>query len=263
MSTLWLFAIQYPQFFFAPVCAVLAFTRSIAVPADRGRSELFGVVSLLSIPAPMLCQWVTKELSKLFPYKLDLYIYNLDGLLGLQPSFQIGNLISHHLWTVTPLMLAYCGLPCVVLLLFGCYLWFSPWNEAISLIRVFCLNLFLAVPIYAIVPVCGPLYAIPTFPQLPASFVSHPILLTAPPNGVPSVHTSTALLILYFAWRWPKARIFASIYLVLIILSTMGSGEHYFFDLLCAVPYVLLLLRIEPWIKETKNREERVLAFRG
>jgi hypothetical protein len=257
MRTLGLFGLQYPQFLFAPICAVLAFARSIAAPGDRRRSELFGVVSLLSIPAPMLCQWVTIQLSKLLPYKLDLYIYHLDGLLGFQPSFEIGSLISHHLWAAVPLMVAYDGLPCAVVLMFGCYLWLSPWNEAVSLIRVFCLNLFLAVPIYAIVPVCGPLYAFPTFPHLPASFVSHPILLARPPNGVPSVHTSTALLILYFGWRWPIGRILAGIYLGFIILSTMGSGEHYFFDLLCAIPYVLIVLRVA---LRTSRSAERILT---
>jgi hypothetical protein len=39
----------------------------------------------------------------------------------------------------------------------------------------------------------------------------------------------------WLEWTW--GRVFGIAFLALTALATMGSGQHYFFDLLCAVPY--------------------------
>ena len=104
-------------------------------------------------------------------------------------------------------------------------------------------NFVAIVPLYLLFPVCGPGYA---FPALPGPLLAHPFLLHAAPNGVPSGHTSSALLILALLWPWKWARLFGFLFLGLTVFATLGSGQHYFFDLLCAVPYaagVLYLTR--------------------
>jgi membrane-associated phospholipid phosphatase len=126
---------------------------------------------------------------------------------------------------------------------FAIYLYRCSQSETIRLIETFLLNLIAAVPLYLIFPVCGPGFAFPSYPALPQMpLIPHMIAINAAPNGVPSVHTSTALLILWFMWRWPWGRIAASGYLALIVLATLGGGQHYLFDLICAIPYTALIL---------------------
>jgi membrane-associated phospholipid phosphatase len=121
---------------------------------------------------------------------------------------------------------------------FAATLLLRPEREAIRVAQTFLLNLFAALPIYLLFPVCGPAFAFPSFPALPlAGLVPHLLAISAAPNGVPSVHMSSALLVLWFLRRWPWGRAIGGVYAALIVLSTLASGQHYLFDLLCAVPY--------------------------
>jgi membrane-associated phospholipid phosphatase len=73
--------------------------------------------------------------------------------------------------------------------------------------------------------------------------------ITAAPNGVPSVHASTALLVLWFSRSWTPFFISGWIFLALTALATLGSGQHYLFDLFCAVPYAALVIWIsDKWL---------------
>lgn len=61
--------------------------------------------------------------------------------------------------------------------------------------------------------------------------------INAAPNGVPSVHMSTALLVVWFSRKSRAGLAIASVYLLLIVVATLASGQHYAVDLLAAVPY--------------------------
>jgi membrane-associated phospholipid phosphatase len=100
--------------------------------------------------------------------------------------------------------------------------------------------------------VCGPVFVFADFPAAQQRVPVHPIPVDAIPNGIPSVHVSTALLMLWFLREWPIGRAIGLIYLALTIGATLGIGQHYFFDLLCAVPYTFAILRMS----------QRVLAGR-
>jgi membrane-associated phospholipid phosphatase len=229
-----LFAIEYPSVLGSAFIFFIAVGYWFLYPTDRKRAEWLIAASCLAIPADAVCQAVTVHLSRMVPLKLDQYIYVMDGLFG-QPSFVLGRIAERHLWLEITAQVAYGLLPCAVLVLWAAYLWLG--TEALFVLRVFVLNLFLAVPIYFMVPVCGPAFAFAHFPFGEPDLVPHRIPILAPPNGIPSVHTSTALLILWFAWRWPIGRILGLIYLALIAFSTLASGQHYLVDLLAAVPY--------------------------
>jgi len=110
--------------------------------------------------------------------------------------------------------------------------------------RTFALNMILAVPIYFLLPVCGPRYVFKAFPSDADSQIPHPVFLSYPPNGIPSVHFSTALLIFWFLRRWKMGRIFGAVFLLLTFLATLGLGEHYLFDLIVAVPYTFGIYRL-------------------
>jgi membrane-associated phospholipid phosphatase len=128
----------------------------------------------------------------------------------------------------------------------GFYIWLASEAETALLARAFFLNLFLAVPFYLAIPVCGPAFAYPavwkTFPlHLPNDSPRHMIPIDAAPNGIPSVHMATALLIFWFLRRWWWGSLVGFGFVLLTILSTLGLGQHYLFDLICAIPYAVLV----------------------
>ena len=91
------------------------------------------------------------------------------------------------------------------------------------------MNLVAAVPIYLLIPVCGPQAAFPDFPSVLPQVTAHPILLMAVPNCIPSVHTYSALLVAWYLRRWAVGKVFGVAYLVLMIAATLASGQHYLF----------------------------------
>ena len=146
-------------------------------------------------------------------------------------------------------------LPVVIVCVFGVYLWKRPEKQALKVYLTFFINLVAAVPLYMLLPACGPKYTFQGYPLIqPLHIVPRPILSMAPPNCVPSVHTSGALLILWFLMPWKWGRIFGSVYLILIVIATLGLGEHYLFDLVCAVPYTAAVR----WAAERVTQPVRV-----
>lgn len=232
------FFVAFPAVAAVAVIVLVLFWRWQFRPADRKRTEMLLAATLLAVPAAAACEAVTNWLSMLRPLKYDLYIYRLDGLLGFQPSFFLGRIAARHLWLEILLNVAYGLLPCAMLAVWAAYLW-KRADESGTVLLTFVANLFLAVPIYLLIPVCGPAFAFHSFPLSPGPVIPHLLAIHAPPNGVPSVHTSTALLVLWFARKWRFGTIAASIYLALIVFSTLASGQHYLFDLLTAVPYAM------------------------
>jgi hypothetical protein len=172
--------------------------------------------------------------------KLDYYVFWLDGLLGFQPSFATGMLLHRLPWLQAAAFTAYDFFSAAPVAVFAVYL-FRRRYESSRVVATFLLNLFGAIPIYLLIPVCGPKATFPDFPfHLPGHLATHAILLVGPPpNCVPSVHTSTALLVFWFLRRWKLGQVAGALYVVLTVLATLGAGEHYLFDLVTAVPYTI------------------------
>jgi hypothetical protein len=216
------------------------------------RSAKLFLLTVFGAPLTMPAQYIALQLNKLRPMKYDLYIYKVDAVFG-QPSFALGHLRYAPLVVVT-----YNSLGMVIICVCAVYMWQRP-DETAAVLKTFVLNLFLALPIYLLIPVCGPKYAFRGFPALPGPIAAHPVTISAAPNGIPSVHTSTALLILWFLRHWPLGRAFGAVFLALTVLATLGSGEHYAFDLLCAVPYAALVLWIATPRTRSYSRQEQAL----
>jgi hypothetical protein len=219
------------------------------------KAEVMLVASILGFLGPPIALTFTHVLSSYRPLKLDQFVYQLDGLLGFQPSFVLGRLVQASPAAIDTLAFAYGLLPAVFLAVFYLHLTRRSDQETKEVAWGFTLNLFLAVPIYILFPVCGPLYGFPNYPSLPAAMSPHAIAIAAPPNGVPSVHCSSALLILYYFRHWRFGIWIGAVFLVLTVLATLGSGEHYFFDLVAAVPYAVLVAWIARRLGWGKPRE--------
>jgi hypothetical protein len=203
---------------------------------NQAREWLF-LASLVVLPGEGVAAFIVMALSNLGPSKIDLYIFRIDSFFGY-PEFYIGQFLHSHPWAGILLSSAYSLLGSAMLATFATYLWKRSKREALTVAITFLLNLFAAIPIYLLFPVCGPRYAFPDFPSMPSQYlIPHMMVLPYPPNGIPSVHTSTALIVLYLMRYWHTGRIFGTIFLLLTIFSTLGLGHHYFFDLICAIPY--------------------------
>jgi PAP2 superfamily len=243
-----LFVISYPSLVLAPVCVVVAMIRWHLFPRDRRRTDAFFCFAVLVLPALVLCESVAIGMSRLVPFKLDLYIAAIDGRLGFQPSFFIGVLVVRHVWLFCASVIAYGGLPMAMLAVYAAYLWRRPAAETVRLLQTFAVAFLGGVVLFLLCPVCGPRYAFGAqFPfHAPAAIVAHPVAIAAPPNGVPSLHMTAALLILWFARHWIIGRLLAVVFLVLTVVAALGAGEHYLFDLIVAVPYSVAVCRCLP-----------------
>ncbi|SPF31329.1 membrane hypothetical protein [Candidatus Sulfopaludibacter sp. SbA4] len=228
------------------------------------RLKPFLLALTLTTPYNFAAMFALEGVERVRPYKLDLYVYRLDQYLGFQPSFVLGRLVQGHSFLNVPLEMVYQLLPIAMVLVFGGYLWRRSDREAMSLIPVFVLDVALSIPFYLLVPVCGPVYAFPGFPSLPnGPVVPHPILLNGPPNGVPSIHFSTALLILWYSRKLPLGRWIGGAFLFLTAAATMGLGEHYFFDLVASLPYAVMVYKTGNYAALYAPRVSRYSALAG
>jgi hypothetical protein len=196
------FLITYPSipciFFLVLGMAARWFT----VPTDLKRTEWMLVASSLVVPAGAAAEWAATYISRWRPFKYDQFVYKLDALIG-EPSFVVGRLVAQSRNLTALVGVSYGLLPTATVLTFAAYLWLRSEEETIVLVRAFMLNLFLAVPIYLLFPVCGPAFAFPGFPFVQPDLLPHAIAIAAAPNGVPSVHMSSALLILCLGKQKP------------------------------------------------------------
>ena len=183
---------------------------------------------------------IASSLSPLRPMKLDLFAYVADSHLG-NPAFVLGRLVMPHPWLIYLLHVAYGLVPIAVFLVIAAYVITGSPGMPL-LLKAFVLNLLLAPLFYLCFPICGPHFAFPEFPVLPVNVVPHTMRLVAAPNGMPSIHASTAILILWFARVWRVGFVLGAIYLALVLASTLASGQHYLIDLLAAVPYSAVVI---------------------
>jgi len=175
--------------------------------------------------------------------RLDLYAFAFDRMLG-QPSFMMGRLLAATPWLNTAQAIGYKLIYSSILLLLSWYFITQSYDEAVGAAKAIFLSQ-LVLLVYLVVPVSGPRFAFPTFPASIPRVSPHVIhLVGAVPNGVPSGHFTIALLVLYFARRWWLGRVLGSINLILMTVATLGSGEHYAFDLLAALPFTVFLLYV-------------------
>lgn len=250
------FLLFYPSVAALAVLVFVLAARWSLVPSDRKRTGYVLVTAIYTVIFSAIAEWIANSMSRIRPLKLDEYIYRIDGLFG-EPSFLLGRVVTRHLWVEVVLELAYGLLSTVAAAVLVAQLWVPESESEFRVaLRAFLLSLLIAPLFYLVLPVCGPQFAFPQFPRSPGHITPHPVLLTAAPNGVPSVHFSTALLILWFARRWWLGRILGVIYLVLIFFATLASGQHYLFDLLVAIPYAATMIAVtRPRRTETDEAE--------
>ncbi len=160
----------------------------------------------------------------LLPWKYDHVLLCLDDSLGLS-SASIA-LPFQGIWQI-PLKVVY---ELMVPMMVFWYLLSRNWNRSGPLVFAYVAELVGGPILYAVLPACGPIYALGT------TWLHSPVVrpnlvrLSGMPNAFPSLHLGTALLFVLFAegkfWR-----IVSVGFLLLTALATLTAGQHYVIDL--------------------------------
>jgi len=179
------------------------------------------------------------------PLTLDGVLYAFDGSLGLQPSFVLGRLLSRLPWLHALAQLSYEQVPVAVMILYAGTMGAAQRRKP-NLLLLFGVASLAGYLLYSLLPAAGPVYLFPSrFPNSAPPLAGVALLPAAlstdiPRNAMPSLHMAWATLLFWNARRsgvWLRAGYL--VYLILTVLVTLGSGEHYLIDLVVAFPFAL------------------------
>lgn len=248
--------------------AVHAWARSAR---EERTDRLRELVDVLILPIVVVLSATYLELTILLhPRTWDLYVYRADASLGFQPSFAVGRLF-HRLpalkWFSATV---YGALPVALAAVQALHrrreraLGVRGDNNAVVSFLLVGAFGYLA---YHIFPVVGPFVVFNgPFPMAPPSVgdvpgVSVPVV-PLPRNCMPSLHTAWAL-VLFFRSRAlrPTHRVIAFGWLFFTVLSTLGLGFHYAWDLVAAVPFAVGTdLASEKLVDPTARQRRKVVV---
>ncbi len=206
---------------------------------------LFAFLSLGVDAAAVLFHALT---SKLNPKVLDLYLYSFDASLRVQLSFLMGQAYATWHRFGDAGMFIYIGLPVLLAMVAAGHLLHGS-KAAIPAMAAFLVTAPVGVIFYNLFPALGPTYIFgPRFPWNPltidqaARLLLEPILVAGYRNAMPSLHIAWVLLAWWFSRGlsvWERS--IAMVFVVFTALATLGSGEHYFIDLVVGFPFALFV----------------------
>lgn len=227
------------------------------------------------IPAIVLVgsEWLTPPLlhwgQTHNPRTLDLYLLVFDSTLGFQPSFWMGRLFAQFTLLRYLSVFTYLGLPLLIALVYVEQLRLDQKRALVTLV-IFFFAAILGAAAYNLYPACGPISLLQRdFPNmdLPFSKVSRillePVPISGARNAMPSMHMSWVLLAWWLSKNLSKWVKFVGIcFLVFTFTATLGTGEHYFIDLVVALPFSLCMYALFSADLPLFQRE-RVTALAG
>jgi hypothetical protein len=184
----------------------------------------------------------------LHPKTFDLFLYSFDSSLHVQLSFFLGQMFALHGWLRIAGLLFYIALPLPLALVYAARLRLEIEN-AFPVMLAFLVTGPLGVLFYNMVPAAGPVHVFrQSFPWHPllTSQAMHLVMETIPlpgaRNAIPSLHMAWVLLLWWNSKglaRW--IRVVALAFVGFTVMATLGTGEHYFVDLVVAFPFALMV----------------------
>jgi hypothetical protein len=221
----------------------------IASAADRTRNRYNDLCNAAFLPVvSLVVAPLVSLIGILRPRTLDAYLYAADSFLGLS-SFGFAQAAHRTPWLGSCLGLVYGALPVAVAT--------ALISNPLPARRAFLTASLGALVCFCLVPATGPLYAFPGFPYAhPHNVGLMSVPTDVPRNAFPSLHFGWALLALWNA-RGRRFRALLLVFAFLTGLATIGTGQHYFVDLIAAVPFCLaaqwIAERIPQWFPEWYN----------
>jgi hypothetical protein len=183
----------------------------------------------------------------LYPKTFDLYLYLFDGSFGFQPSFFAGRAMAASSILRVAAALTYISLPFVMALVYALSQPKGAEHPSWDIITLFLMAGLGGWALYNIVPATGPAYvfgmdfpwrSIPYHSLRKLLLEQIPVKGDIPRNAIPSLHMAWVMLLYWNTKGLARSlRIFMLAYLALTVVSTLGTGEHYFVDLVAGVPF--------------------------
>lgn len=221
--------------------------RALASTGLRRRRALDMLAGAVAIPFGHLLLWpCILSTIPLLPTLHDNMLIRLDASLGFQPAALAGMLFQH----LPPIhilhLVIYFQIP-LAMYVVAALEERGKQRMGAGLIPACLAAAVIGYGLYFLMPAIGPRpYFGDGFAQAMrqlAILPTEPVLNTANPrNAMPSLHVTWALLIYLAARRQGRmAYLGAAGFALGTALATLGLGEHYFIDLVVAVPLVLLV----------------------
>jgi hypothetical protein len=246
-------------------------TRTIWAKAEDRKLLLYGFLPALLFVAS---EWTASSLlditEKLHPKTFDLFLYSFDSSLRVQISFLTGQFLLKNLWLRTASLAIYISLPLPLALVYASQLRRQK-GKALAVMIAFLATGPIGVLCYNMLPACGPVHLFgAAFPWSPLSTADAmqlnivPVIMQGARNAIPSLHMTWVLLVWWNSRglsRW--VRVIAMIYVALTVLATLGTGEHYFIDLVVAFPFSLAVQALSSYSIPTSHRDRRVAFVFG
>jgi len=228
--------------------AALALRAAWSSGEESTRMRLAFLFALLSVSVDAAALPFHAWTSKLNPKVLDLYLYSFDASLRVQLSFLMGQAYATWHRFGDAGMFIYIGLPVVMALVAAGHLLHGS-KRAIPAIVAFLVTAPVGIIFYNLFPALGPTYIFgPRFPWNPltidqaAHLQLEPMLAAGFRNAMPSLHIAWVLLAWWFSRGlsvWERG--IAMVFVVFTVFATLGSGEHYFIDLVVGFPFALFV----------------------
>jgi hypothetical protein len=182
------------------------------------------------------------------PKVLDLYLFSFDSSLHVQIAFLMGQ--AYALWPVFKALgiVFYVGLPVTIAMVYAGQL-MRDRHKAYPGVAAFLVTGPLGLLFYNLFPALGPVHLfLQRFPWHPLTteqasrLLCEPLEIKGVQNAIPSLHLTWALL----AWWYSRGlsvweRGIALAFVIFTIFATMGTGEHYFVDLVVAYPFCVMI----------------------
>ena len=227
---------------------VLALRLTWEPKANRTLLALALVPSTLFMSSDWAAYYFLAYTEKLHPRVFDLNLYAFDGTLHVQLPFLIGQWFQGLPWFYSISFFFYICLPIVIAVVYTGVL-LRDTRRSLSAMTAFLVTGPIGILFYNLLPALGPVHIFhDAFPWHPLSFAQlhklfvEPLPIAGPRNAIPSLHMAWVILAWWFSrglsvWR----RSLAALFLLFTFFSTMGTGEHYFVDLVAAVPFALFI----------------------
>ncbi len=234
-----------------------------ASDAERKVLQYATFAAILLLTVESCVSSTLKWAERMHPKSLDLFLYSFDGSLGTQISFQMGMAFARWPLLRNAGIFFYEALPVAVALICAQQI-AARKGKALSTVTALVATGPIGVATYNLFPALGPrlisLWQFPFHPLTRAQTMNLSLVQIAadgPRNAIPSLHMAWVLLIWWYSrglsW-WVRAVAF--LFLIFTVAATMGTGEHYFIDLVVGFPFAVFMETLcsfdVPWHTRSK-----------